>query len=409
MRRILPCLNLFANLLFFGLALSSPAIAATADTDDRMQTVSATEKCGEGQLREDCVDAAVLKAKDKAAQFGADIVLIDGKPKAVPVAVKLRSIQSRDCPKDNGSVFCTVTIRVELIKIADVDLNKEQIAGDIAEFEEQIKQLQTRAETIQEQLHNAEPSNQKQNVALADQLTSLIAQQADLYATIKKLQTNGSLAKAATAAQQQSGFFQSKTAIRIGLAKAVELYQQALDHYDKGQYRDMVTVARQLVELREALLPPGDGLIADAYYSLSVGLYSSGYFPEAESTGHKSLSIRLAAYGENHPFTANSLNNLGNVYTVKGDYDQALAYYQRALKVQLQLLGENHPDTAATLVNLGDVYTHKNDLDQAITYYQRVLKVRLQMLGENHPSTANTLYWLGLIAREKQNYSQAAD
>ena len=152
-----------------------------------MQTVSATQKCADGQLREDCINTAVLKAKEKAAQFGAEIVLIDGKIKASPVAVKLRSIVATDCPNDNGTIHCTVTVLVELLRFANTDLDKRQIAVNIAEFEQQIAKLQRKIETLQEQLQSSKPKNQRQNIARAQQLTSLIAQPADLVATIHKL------------------------------------------------------------------------------------------------------------------------------------------------------------------------------------------------------------------------------
>jgi len=59
----------------------------------------------------------------------------------------------------------------------------------------------------------------------------------------------------------------------------------------------------------------------------------------------KSLEIKEATLGKNHPDTASSYNSIGIVYKNQGKYDEALKYYFKSLEIQEATLGKNHPHT----------------------------------------------------------------
>ena len=42
--------------------------------------------------------------------------------------------------------------------------------------------------------------------------------------------------------------------------------------------------------------------------------------------------------------------------------------YERALKIRMDLFGERHPDTAQSLNNIGVAYGHKGDYDRELEY-----------------------------------------
>jgi len=67
--------------------------------------------------------------------------------------------------------------------------------------------------------------------------------------------------------------------------------------------------------------------------------------------------------GPDHPDTATSYNNIGDVYDAKGDYENALVEYRKALEIQLKVLGPDHPDTATSYNNIGAVYDAKGDYE----------------------------------------------
>ena len=59
----------------------------------------------------------------------------------------------------------------------------------------------------------------------------------------------------------------------------------------------------------------------------------------------RSLQIRETQLGADHPDTAQSLNNLANLYYAMGRYSDAEPLYLRALEIWTKSLGENHPHT----------------------------------------------------------------
>lgn len=58
----------------------------------------------------------------------------------------------------------------------------------------------------------------------------------------------------------------------------------------------------------------------------------------------KSLEIREKSLGKNHPATAGSYKNIGNLFLAEKEFNKALEYYQKALAVyelKDQLKAEN--------------------------------------------------------------------
>ena len=64
---------------------------------------------------------------------------------------------------------------------------------------------------------------------------------------------------------------------------------------------------------------------------------------EAESLGRRALAICEKALGPNHPDTAASLNNLGELLRSKGDYAGAELLYRRALAICEKGFGDGPP------------------------------------------------------------------
>jgi tetratricopeptide (TPR) repeat protein len=71
----------------------------------------------------------------------------------------------------------------------------------------------------------------------------------------------------------------------------------------------------------------------------------TGAYTEARPLYERALEIRQEAYGEEHPATAQSLNNLANLLKDQGSYEEARPLYERALAIFEKVLGEEHPYT----------------------------------------------------------------
>lgn len=57
---------------------------------------------------------------------------------------------------------------------------------------------------------------------------------------------------------------------------------------------------------------------------------------------------------------ADIYHNIGVVYDNQGDVESALSYYRKSLRLREKLLGADHPITALTLENMGQILKDLN-------------------------------------------------
>jgi tetratricopeptide (TPR) repeat protein len=74
-------------------------------------------------------------------------------------------------------------------------------------------------------------------------------------------------------------------------------------------------------------------------------LYQQGKYQEAAQIQEKELAWTEQNLGPDHPWTAEDLNNLGQLYAKQGAYAKAEPLYIRALAIREKALGPDHPDT----------------------------------------------------------------
>ncbi|MEM1395229.1 MAG: tetratricopeptide repeat protein [Cyanobacteria bacterium P01_H01_bin.150] len=146
---------------------------------------------------------------------------------------------------------------------------------------------------------------------------------------------------------------------------------------------------------------------ADSLNNLAILYKNQGKYDEAEPLCIQALQLHKQLFGENHPHTATSLNNLAQLYFNQESYEQAEPLYIQALQLRKQLFGENHPDTATSLNNLASLYFNQGSYEQAEPLYIQALQLRKQLLGENHPLTANSLNNLAYLYSNQGKYEQA--
>ena len=81
-------------------------------------------------------------------------------------------------------------------------------------------------------------------------------------------------------------------------------------------------------------------------------LRSEGNFTIAEELMLKSVHIKAGLFGERHPDTLRSMNNLALTYSHLGRHNDALDLNQTVLNARKDVLGERHPDTLTSMNNL---------------------------------------------------------
>jgi hypothetical protein len=120
----------------------------------------------------------------------------------------------------------------------------------------------------------------------------------------------------------------------------------------------------------------------------------TAYVGEAESGGRWEIGVALGA----------ACHTFGFVQYLEKEWKNSIAMRERALRLQLDTLGEQHPFTAVTLQNLGVAYSALGSHDTAIMFLEWALRIKIDTLGL-HPSTADTLSNLGAAYNMKRQHN----
>src|SRR5437016_2875790 len=89
------------------------------------------------------------------------------------------------------------------------------------------------------------------------------------------------------------------------------------------------------------------------------------------------------ALGPEHPYVAQSLNNLAELYRANGEYAKAEPLYQRELAIREKALGPEHTYVATSLHNLAELYRANGEIKQAVIYQERANESRERDLVRN--------------------------
>ena len=117
----------------------------------------------------------------------------------------------------------------------------------------------------------------------------------------------------------------------------------------------------------------------------------------------RSLAIR-EDIGDKHGM-GNSLNNIGVVHKIKGDYETALDYYGRSLVIREELGDKD--GMGHSLNNIGNVHKNKGDYDKALDHLERSLAIR-EKIGDKS-GMGYSLGNIGGVHTDKGDYNKAEE
>jgi tetratricopeptide (TPR) repeat protein/Mrp family chromosome partitioning ATPase len=187
------------------------------------------------------------------------------------------------------------------------------------------------------------------------------------------------------------------------------VWLQGYPSYQRGRYSDAKVWVERSLELFEKYKDVDMHLEASLLDDLGKIHNALGNYRHALDYTLRSLSIRLALRGEQHPETGYSLDDISNIYRNLGDNRQALDYAKRALSIRSQTLGEHHPDTASSLSNLGRIYRALGEPKRALEYADRALQMQMELVGEKHPDTASSLNGISNTYRSLGDHKRALE
>jgi len=110
--------------------------------------------------------------------------------------------------------------------------------------------------------------------------------------------------------------------------------------------------------------------------------YGPALYSQATTLFERAFALSRDAFGEEHPATLTSMNNLAGTLRAQGDLAGARALQEQALAVRRRVLGEEHPDTSVSAWNLFMTLDQAEDTEAA----SAVLREHLLWLAERDPA-----------------------
>ena len=128
-----------------------------------------------------------------------------------------------------------------------------------------------------------------------------------------------------------------------------------------------------------------DTSLASSYVGLSEILYVSNIdtliflCEKAESISRKALAItkNKIEITSLKRTLGEALNNLGYVYSARGENEKCLKYYNQSIEIQRQI--GNQKGAASTLNNIGAVYLSLGEMDKCIKSFNESLKIKEEL------------------------------
>ena len=194
-------------------------------------------------------------------------------------------------------------------------------------------------------------------------------------------------------------------------ANAVQIYQQGVDCYNKGDLAGAIKFYNQAISMNEKYSAPLTGLgwvyndqeqyakaiecfqksiaiydgFAVPYNGLSYAYNFSKDFNKAIEYGNKAVQI--------DPKYAAAWNNIGFAYNNLGNYGKAIENYNKAISIA--------PNDDVPLANIGNVYYKQENFAKAMEYYRKSINI-----NSNH---ANVWYNLGHIYGQQKDVGKTIE
>ncbi|ETO12802.1 hypothetical protein RFI_24575 [Reticulomyxa filosa] len=176
---------------------------------------------------------------------------------------------------------------------------------------------------------------------------------------------------------------------------------------EKDLLDDAIIYSQQHLQICIDTFGSNHPFVANSYNNLGLVYEDKGQYNKAIESYERSIKIILDVFGNNHAWSINVYNNLGDSYDKKRYYRKAIEYYTKALEIRLNILGTNHGDVALSYNNVGYAYNEARQYDQAIECHQKALKIKLDIYGNNHSDVASSYNNLGYSYSNKGQHDEA--
>ena len=177
--------------------------------------------------------------------------------------------------------------------------------------------------------------------------------------------------------------------------------------YERAQYTEAGLLLEQALTIRKEILGENHPDTAESLNNLGAFYWELGKDTDPEPLYKQALAIYETIPEERHTSKAKTLNNLAILYHHQGKYAEAEPLYEQARVIQEEILGKRHLATALSLNNLALLYHHQGKYAEAEPLYEQALDIRKEMLDEKHPDKAQSLNNLAMLYQQQGKYIEA--
>ncbi|HEU4602690.1 MAG TPA: serine/threonine-protein kinase [Steroidobacteraceae bacterium] len=132
-----------------------------------------------------------------------------------------------------------------------------------------------------------------------------------------------------------------------------------------------------------------------------------GDAPGAESLFRKTLALRQAHFGADHPVVAIAMNNLGVALEQQGKLAEAEQYLSKSVALHRKLYGEKNNNYVAALRAFGRLQRHRGKLKEAEATFRDALAKQQELTGPDHELVGYTRANLANVLLDEANAAGA--
>ncbi len=176
-----------------------------------------------------------------------------------------------------------------------------------------------------------------------------------------------------------------------------------------SRYEDAESLARAYLGSTEETYGKQSTETAEAIHVLLDVMQKSGnvHGNDALSLGERSVAIRVAIHGADHPEVAPAYHRLGVIRTAVGDNEGAKADIRRAIKI-LETANDSYAsDLARSLGYLARLHRLDENFQESQRLFERAISIQDSSLDPDDKSIASTLYSYAILLRLMGNYGEA--
>ncbi|MCP4250380.1 MAG: serine/threonine protein kinase [bacterium] len=174
-----------------------------------------------------------------------------------------------------------------------------------------------------------------------------------------------------------------------------------------GMLESAAAQLEHALRLREDLLGPSHVATLESLNELGVLRVMQGDFPAADTILQRALRTCQSDLGPDHDHTRSVLSTLAGLRNAQGRSAEAEALLRRLLAAQRRALGETHPESIRTIHNLGLVLYSMQKEEQATWYLRRAVSLHSQVHGPDHIHTIRAKGNLGVLHQGRGELAEA--